>query len=56
MGSFIKSFFNTCFYPMIIYGPPPFNFVIVELKLLEEVLLESDIRVCRRLAASSNEF
>ena len=56
IGSFIKSFLTTYFYPIIIYGPPLFNFVNVELKLFEDELLESDIKVCRRLAASSNEF
>jgi hypothetical protein len=45
MGSFIESFFNTYFYPIIIWGPPAFNLVKVELKLLEDVLLESDISV-----------
>ena len=44
IGSFIESFFNTYFYPIIIWGPP-FNLVKVELKLLEEVLLESDMSV-----------
>jgi hypothetical protein len=56
IGSFIKSFLTAYFMPTIIYVPLPFNFVNVELKLFEDMLLESNINVYRRLAASSNEF